>query len=70
MPSLLLKNYREAKRELLRHKNAWHTEMTVVPALERWEEEQKRDGVVPVDWEVATLDEYPYYPGWETGTSV
>lgn len=70
MPSLLLKNYREAKGGLMLHKNAWHTEMTVVPALERWEEEQKRDGVVPVDWEVATLEEYPYYPGWETCNSV
>lgn len=70
MPSLFLKNYREAKAELMKHKNAWHTEATVVPALERWEEEQKENGVIPGDWEVATLPEYPYYPGWETSTSI
>ncbi|OJJ56494.1 hypothetical protein ASPSYDRAFT_156656 [Aspergillus sydowii CBS 593.65] len=70
MPSLFLKNYGEAKAELMKHKNAWHTEATVVPALERWEEEQRENGVIPGDWEVATLREYPYYPGWETSTSI
>ncbi|KAE8316245.1 hypothetical protein BDV41DRAFT_585636 [Aspergillus transmontanensis] len=65
IPSLFLKNYREAKPNLLKHKNIWHTEATILPALELWEREQKEQGIIPEDWQPATLDDYPYYPGWE-----
>ncbi|KAB8272107.1 hypothetical protein BDV30DRAFT_249742 [Aspergillus minisclerotigenes] len=65
IPSLFLKNYREAKPNLLKHKNIWHTEATILPALELWEREQKEQGIIPEDWQPATLDNYPYYPGWE-----
>ncbi|KAB8247110.1 hypothetical protein BDV35DRAFT_380020 [Aspergillus flavus] len=65
IPSLFLKNYREVKPNLLKHKNIWHTEATILPALELWEREQKEQGIIPEDWQPATLDNYPYYPGWE-----
>ncbi|KAE8412443.1 hypothetical protein BDV36DRAFT_304839 [Aspergillus pseudocaelatus] len=65
IPSLFLKNYREAKPNLLKHKNIWHTEATILPALELWEREQKEQGIIPEDWQPATLDDYPYYPGWK-----
>ncbi|RAQ52919.1 hypothetical protein AFGD_001586 [Aspergillus flavus] len=56
---------REVKPNLLKHKNIWHTEATILPALELWEREQKEQGIIPEDWQPATLDNYPYYPGWE-----
>ncbi|KNG85129.1 hypothetical protein ANOM_007077 [Aspergillus nomiae NRRL 13137] len=56
---------REAKSGLLTHKNTWNTEATVLPALELWEREQNEQGIIPRDWQPATLDDYPYYPGWE-----
>ncbi|THY80337.1 hypothetical protein D6C93_09957 [Aureobasidium pullulans] len=65
IPSLLLKVIREGKRELMEYKGTWHTEHVVVPALEEMEREQRRKGVVEEGWEVQTLDEYPYFPGWE-----
>ena len=65
IPGLLLKVIREGKRELMEYKGTWHTEHVVVPALEEMEREQRRKGVVEEGWEVQTLDEYPYFPGWE-----
>ena len=65
VPSLVLKVLREGKKSLMEYKNTWHTEHVVVPALEAWEREQKEEGVVPWEWEVRTLDESPWFPGWE-----
>ncbi|KAL9085441.1 MAG: hypothetical protein Q9165_007591 [Trypethelium subeluteriae] len=65
VPSLLIKVLKEGKRNLMEYKNTWHTEHVTVPALEAWEKEQKEKGVVPQDWEVRTLDESPWFPGWE-----
>lgn len=38
--------YREAKSDLLKHKNIWHTEATIRPALELSKREQK-DNLLP-----------------------
>ncbi|KAE8135692.1 hypothetical protein BDV38DRAFT_284575 [Aspergillus pseudotamarii] len=36
-----------------------------LPALELWEREQKEQGIIPEDWQPATLDDHPHYSGWK-----
>jgi len=49
----------------MEYKGTWHVEHKVVPALEQWAKEQEESGVVEKGWEVHTLDQTPYFPGWE-----
>ena len=49
----------------MEYKNTWHVEHVVLPALEEWEKEQVRKGWVEDGWEVRTLDESPWFEGWE-----
>lgn len=65
IPSLILKVLREGKKNLMEYKNTWHVEHVVVPALESYEKEQVDGGVVPEGWEPHTLEESPWFPGWE-----
>jgi hypothetical protein len=65
VPALVLKVLNEAKPNLMAYKNTWHTEHVVKPALEEWAKEQTEKGWVPEDWEPHTLDDSPYFPGWE-----
>ncbi|KAF2678188.1 hypothetical protein K458DRAFT_436089 [Lentithecium fluviatile CBS 122367] len=65
IPALLLKVLNEGKRSLMEYKNTWHTEHVVKPELEKYVREQVGKGWVPKDWEPHTLDESPWYPGWE-----
>lgn len=48
----------------MNYKNTWHVEHVLLPALDRWAEEQDAQGTVPKGWPVRTLDESPFYPGW------
>nr|POE79531.1 hypothetical protein CFP56_07596 [Quercus suber] len=65
IPSLLLKVLREGKRSLMEYKDTWHTEHVVIPALERFVTEQEAMGLVEKNWEPHTLEESPFFPGWE-----
>lgn len=65
IPGLLLKLMNDGKRSLMDYKNTWHLEHVVKPALERYQAEQVEQGIVPEDWEPHTLEESPWYPGWE-----
>ncbi|KAL1603290.1 hypothetical protein SLS59_004386 [Nothophoma quercina] len=65
VPGLLLKILNEGKKELMEYKNAWHTEHVVKPALEAFHKAQVERGLVESDWEPRTLDESPWFPGWE-----
>lgn len=65
VPSVLLKLLREGKKSLMEYKGTWHTEHVVIPALEEYEKEQVEKGLIEKDWEPHTLDEYPYFAGWE-----
>lgn len=49
----------------MRYKNTWHVEHVAIPALERWAEEQVKGGKVEKDWKVETLEQSPWFPGWE-----
>ena len=65
IPALLLKVLNEGKESLMKYKNTWHVEHVVKPALEEWVKEQVEKGVVPEEWEPHTLEESPWFPGWE-----
>jgi hypothetical protein len=47
----------EGKAEMLLYKGVSRTDRIVIPALQRYAAEQVRGGMVPVGWEVQTLDE-------------
>lgn len=65
IPSIILKVLREGKKSIMEYKNTWHTEHVVMPALEEYEREQIAHGIVPEGWDVHTLEESPFFPGWE-----
>jgi len=65
VPALCLRVLKEGKKNLMEYKNTWHVEHVAVPALERWVREQEERGVVEREWEVRTLEESPWFPGWE-----
>ncbi|KAJ5134582.1 hypothetical protein N7448_000399 [Penicillium atrosanguineum] len=65
VPALLTKLLKEGKRSLMQYKGTWHVEHVVLPKMEEWAKEQEENNVVPNDWEVATLDESPWFRGWE-----
>ena len=65
VPGLLLKVLNEGKKELMEYKGTWHVEHVVKPTLEEWHKEQVEKGLVSEDWEPQTLDESPWFEGWE-----
>ncbi|KAF2819292.1 hypothetical protein CC86DRAFT_144358 [Ophiobolus disseminans] len=65
IPGLLLKVLNEGKKSMMEYKNTWHVEHVVKPTMERFHKEQVERGWVPQDWEPHTLEESPWYPGWE-----
>jgi len=65
IPSLLLKNMREGKRNLIEHKRLGETRHVVEPLLEEFERYQIENGVIEKDWEVETLEQHPFSSGWE-----
>ena len=64
VPALVTKVLRDGKKNLMEYKNTWHVEHVVLPALEKWAREQVANGMVPEDWQVATLEGTPMFPGW------
>jgi len=65
IPKLVAKIMREGKPSLMAYKGTWHIEHVVLPALDEWAKEQEEKGDVPKDWNPRTLDEDPFFPGWE-----
>ncbi|KAF1939656.1 hypothetical protein EJ02DRAFT_351847 [Clathrospora elynae] len=65
VPGLMLKLLNEGKKSLMEYKSTWHVEHIVKPAMERFHKEQVENGIVPEDWEPHTLEESPWFPGWE-----
>ncbi|KAJ7349261.1 hypothetical protein DFH08DRAFT_1079604 [Mycena albidolilacea] len=66
IPRLLLKILRDGKPSFMEYKAFSHVERQVMPALEKWAEEQEEKGWVPAGWEERTLKEAPFFPGWES----
>ncbi|QIX00641.1 hypothetical protein AMS68_006158 [Peltaster fructicola] len=65
IPALLAKVLKDGKRNLMDYKSTWHTEHVVIPAMEQYAREQVERGLVSPEWEPVTLQESPYFPGWE-----
>ncbi|KAI1091068.1 hypothetical protein F5B19DRAFT_289043 [Rostrohypoxylon terebratum] len=65
VPSLILKVLKEGKENLMKYKNIWHTEHIVIPTLEEFAKEQIEKGMIEKDWEPKTLDDSPWFPGWQ-----
>lgn len=65
IPRLLLKILKDSNRSLMEYKKTWPVEHVLVPHLEQWAEEQENVGLVDKESEVSTLEDSPYFPGWE-----
>jgi hypothetical protein len=65
VPSLLRTVLLHGKKTIMEYKNTWHVEHVALPALEAYEKEQIQKGIIQDKWEVQTLDESPWFPGWE-----
>ena len=65
VPALVLKVLQEGKKSIMEYKNTWHVEHVVRPALKQWAKEQEDQGKTEKGWEVRTLEESPWFPGWE-----
>ncbi|GLB35130.1 putative IMP dehydrogenase / GMP reductase domain containing protein [Lyophyllum shimeji] len=65
IPKLVAKILREGRKPILEYKSTRHVEHRLLPALDLWAMEQEEKGWVPKDWKERTLDEDPYFPGWE-----
>ena len=65
VPALLGKIMKGGKENLMKYKGTWHVQHVVVPRLEEWAREQEEKGLVEKGWEVSTLDESPWFRGWE-----
>ncbi|KAJ5462830.1 hypothetical protein N7475_007774 [Penicillium sp. IBT 31633x] len=65
VPGLVMKVVTEGKKNLMDYKSVWHVQHVVFPKLKEWAAEQKENGLVPKDWEVATLDDSPWFKGWQ-----
>jgi hypothetical protein len=65
IPSLVLKILNEGEECIMKYKGTWHVEHVVKPALVRYEQAQLERGLIEKDWVVQTLDESPFFPGWQ-----
>lgn len=67
IPSLLHKVISDGEESLLKYKGSWHVEHVAKPTLKKFAQKQIEQGLVEEDWEPRTLDESPFYPGWQSG---
>lgn len=65
MPAILAKVLEEGKKNLITYKTEDHVKDVTIQACKTWAREQVEKGMVPADWEVGTVDESPFFPGWE-----
>ena len=65
VPALVAQILRAGKASIMEYKGTFHVAHVALPALEAWAEEQVAKGLVPADWAVRTLDEDPFFPGWQ-----
>lgn len=65
IPALMLKILEEGKESLIAYKMVAHVKNVTIKACREWAQEQVEQDLVPRDWEVRSLDESPFFPGWE-----
>ncbi|KAJ6110503.1 hypothetical protein N7486_002738 [Penicillium sp. IBT 16267x] len=65
VPALVSKLLKDGKESMMKYKGVWHVQHVMLPKMEEWAKEQQAAGLVSKDWEVATLDDSPWFKGWE-----
>ncbi|KAI1852726.1 hypothetical protein JX266_002267 [Neoarthrinium moseri] len=65
VPALLHRVITQGQRELISYKMEPHVKQVAEEALERWAKKQEEDGVTEAGWQVGTLEESPFFPGWQ-----
>lgn len=65
IPSLVLKILEDGEENIMKYKGTWHVEHVVKPALRQYVKEQLRKKMIEKGWTAHTLDESPFFPGWE-----
>ena len=65
IPKLVAKVLKEGNPNIMEYKGTFHVVHKVLPLLEKWAREQEENGIVPRNWQVRTLDEDPFFPGWQ-----
>jgi len=65
VPGLVGKVLREGDGQILAYKGVWHVEHLIIPTMEKWDREQRESGVVDTEWDIGTLEQSPFYEGWE-----
>ena len=65
VPALLCKVLEEGRDDLIEYKCIDRVRELAIGALREWREEQVREGLVEEGWDVSTLAESPFFPGWE-----
>lgn len=65
MPALLAQVLEAGKANLIAYKTVDHVKGVTLRACKQWAAEQVAKGLVPADWEVGTVDQSPFFPGWE-----
>jgi hypothetical protein len=65
VPALLHKVVTGGQKVLIDYKMEPHVQKIVSDTCAEWAKMQLDEGIVPKDWEVGTLEEHPYFPGWK-----
>ncbi|KAI0200927.1 alpha-1,2-mannosyltransferase [Astrocystis sublimbata] len=65
VPSLILAFLRNGKANIKNYKSVGGVKHIFTPTLEGYEREQKETGLIDKDWEPSTLEEGPFFQGWE-----
>ena len=65
VPALALKVLREGNEAIMEYKGTWHVKHVVESALDSWAREQVERGTMEAGWRESTLEESPWFPGWE-----
>lgn len=65
VPSLVLKVLNEGKETIMKYKGTYHVEHVAKPTLAEYERYQIEQGLIEKDWKVQTLEENPFFKGWE-----
>lgn len=65
VPALLHRVITQGDKRLIDYKMEKHVLNIAAEHLGRWARKQEEDGLVEEGWEVGTLEQQPFFPGWQ-----
>ncbi|KAK9790499.1 hypothetical protein AB5N19_03842 [Seiridium cardinale] len=65
VPALLHRVITQADPRLIEYKMEKHVANVAAEYCEKWARKQEEDGLAEKGWEVGTLEQSPFFPGWE-----